>query len=144
MKMKVDQWIIEKGVKFKGYTQSFMIKDKVAYSGGLSFSEYNQKHDYRFKLITNEELDKLLEVYTNSLISEWVEIDKDRYLEMLEVLPPIYRGMFFFCSEATYSNIHSCFLKLNGRFYESSRSIKSSESELMNGFVNQRLIKKFK
>ena len=142
--MKTSKWIIKKGLKFKGYTQSFMIENKVAYSGGLTFPEYNKKHDYKFKLITDRELDNLLEVYTNGLVSDWVEISESRYYEMLEVLPPVYRGMFFFSSEATYSVVHSCFLKLNGKFYESSQKITSNESELMNSFVNQKLIKKFK
>lgn len=134
MTKEAPKWIIKKG-EFKGFTQSSLKEDgTVWYTDGLTFDEYNKLNGGNFITITDKELDKLLAEYNNSLITKWEEITKKDYWDLLECLPPIYKGRFWFCPEASYGSIHACNIEYNGKYYQSSQCKFTSETDLLAQF----------
>jgi len=135
--MKIEKWIINGSKPFQGWTQSYIKEDGLVAYTNKTFKEYNKEKGGVMKVITNTELNSLLKTHKKNMITDWVEVTENRYWEMLEVLPPVYRGVAFFVSEATYDTIHSCFIKYNGKFYESLRCIKNTEKTLIKSLINQ-------
>ena len=57
-----------------------------------------------------------------NFLTDWIEIDEDRYYEMLEVLPPEkWKGGCFRMCEYYTSNITSHFIQINQRYFEAKR-----------------------
>tara|TARA_R110000744_G_scaffold275082_5_gene388081 strand:+ start:1867 stop:2283 length:417 start_codon:yes stop_codon:yes gene_type:complete len=135
--MKINKWIINGSKPFQGWTQSYLNENGLTPYDGLTFDQYNEKNGGVMKLITDSELDELLAKHKQDMISDWLEVDEDRYYEMLEVLPPIYRGIAFFVSEATYDSLHTCLIKWKGKFYESTQCRRSTEKHLVESLINQ-------
>jgi hypothetical protein len=116
-------WIIDARKPFTGSTQSYLLPDgTVAYRDGMSFADYNREAGGGLKLITGAELDRLNADYTASLITEPVEIDEERFMYALEILPPCRwtrpRGVeLFHVSERLSFNLVDWYACLNGRYW---------------------------
>ncbi len=89
-----------------------------------------KKEDYiskGFLVLSEDEMFK--QIWDNEdkqFIKKWIKISKDDWYEMLEILPPmkwqhIDNYQFFFISEATTSNIHSCYCKHGDNYYSANR-----------------------
>jgi len=107
-----------------------IIKDGKGVYSGKSF--YELKKEYP-DLIESDHKDFLEHAY-KMLITEPVEINEERYIDMLECLPPCKwnRGEYtesFFMSEAKCYDIHSHFVRIGKRFFEfdDKRSLKHDE-----------------
>jgi hypothetical protein len=75
------------------------------------------------KLVSDEEFTKMLAEYNQSLISEPKEITRERYWEMLEILPPCKwtKGLAwesFHISERLTNNLVSWFVNDGDKYYE--------------------------
>jgi hypothetical protein len=94
---------------------------------GCLFTNYSfktvAKDDER--LMPYEELAKKAEAYNaEKYIKPVVEVDHERYMEMLDVLPPQrFDGSVFYVSEALIGNLHAMFAAIGERYFEGSRDI---------------------
>ncbi|MCR4319791.1 MAG: DUF1419 domain-containing protein [Candidatus Brocadiaceae bacterium] len=82
------------------------------------------------------ELGAVSEYSENCFKSAAVEITEDRFIEMLEVLPPINwvhenGSESFKISERTYGNITAIFARIGERYFELSDSIFLSHQQIM-------------
>ncbi len=131
----IKKWILDTSTPFKGYTQSWMQQDgTVAYSDGLSFKEYNAKNGGNMKLISERELDALLDEHYKGLQKPWTEITEEYYWDMYECLPPIYKSPFWFICEATTGSLHSCYIEHKGKYYTALRDRFTRTEELWANF----------
>lgn len=65
-------------------------------------------------------------------ITDPIEIDEDRYMEMLEILPPMnwIGGTFMLC-EFSFGNYTEIFCKIGKRYFEFSDSASLKEAEII-------------
>lgn len=102
----------------------------------------NQKLDDYLKdnpdvvIVSEEELDDLLEAHYNGLKSEPEEITEERFMDMLEVLPPCkWRNMsgveWFHVSEHLTGPLVSWFLRVGDKYYEFVDDCSLSSEQLM-------------
>lgn len=106
--------------------------ERVAYSGYLynnggeclTVSEYLALPSKAGSTIVNSEtIDKLINEYEKLLISEFKEIDSERFFYMLEVLPPckwstVSNVELFHVSERITGNLVSWFFKKGDQYFE--------------------------
>jgi hypothetical protein len=120
------QWIIKTDEPFRGHVQSTVNDDGIVdYTKGQTFEQYAAEHGGNVKIISDAELDDLLENHYASLVTKPKRITRARYWEMLEVLPPCRWhdvGGFnvFHVSERLTGNLVSWFIKV-GRTEETAR-----------------------
>jgi hypothetical protein len=99
---------------------------------GCLFTNYSFKPVARDdeRLMPYEELAKKAEEYNNqTYITEIAEVDEERYMEMLEVLPPCrWSNGVFYVSEAMIGSIHSMFCKLGEHFFEAQRDVEKTSN----------------
>ena len=88
----------------------------------IPVDEYLKDHPECILLSNDEFKIELEKLENDTLLGDWVEITKDRYYEMLEVLPPEkwQNGCFRMCEYMT-SNITNHFIQINQRFFEANR-----------------------
>lgn len=102
----------------------------------------NQKLDDYLKdnpdvvIVSEEELDDLLEAHYNGLKSEPEEITEERFMDMLEVLPPCkWQNMsgveWFHVSEHLTGPLVSWFLRVGDKYYEFVDDCSLSSEQLM-------------
>ena len=83
------QYVIPANEPFKGYVQSVLKPDgTVAYTGGLSLTEYSAQQGKAFKTVSDEELDALIAEYEATLITDPAPESEEDWWYGLEVLPP--------------------------------------------------------
>ena len=120
------RYIIDADKPYLGYTHSILLPDDtVAYTEGLKLDQYALERGFTPKVISGSELDELIKIHMESLRVSPKVIDKTRYWEMLEVLPPCrwtMAGMWevFHVSERLTGHLVSWFAsgRLNGQeFY---------------------------
>ena len=122
---------------FQGYSQSIIYYagniPLVAYSsylhndnkGDLCLSDYLKRADpdSTYKVVTSEELDQLMVEYEDSQITDPVVIDKDRFFDMLDILPPCRWGgaggwEVFHISERLSGDLVSWFACSDDHYFE--------------------------
>jgi hypothetical protein len=131
--------------QFKGYiiTQTYLdVKseiERVCYTARLwdkvedmpvpyYMEHHSEKGSY---LVSKPELDKLIDGYEQSLITDPEPIDKDRYWEMLEVLPPCrWANGFFHVSERYTGDLVSWFLEVGEEYWEFRNLATISKADL--------------
>ena len=101
---------------------------------GYYFTNYSFKpveQDDPTLMPLKELLVKVDEFNQDTYCKPVVEIDKERYNEMLGVMPPQrYEGGVFYMSEAQIGDIHSMFAKIDDRYFEAMRDVtKTSNAE---------------
>ena len=120
------RYIIDADKPYQGYTHSILLPDDtVAYTEGLKLDQYALERGFTPKVISGSELDELIKIHMESLRTDPKAITKQRYWDMLEVLPPCrwqMAGMWevFHVSERLTGNLVSWFAsgRLNGKeFY---------------------------
>lgn len=119
---KITHWIIRADQPFTGFSKSFMLpgSDKVAYTDPpQTFEEYAAECGEPLKLITDAELDALIDEYTASQITDATPITAEDWDYSLNVLPPCKWGSYsgvelFHVSELLYGNIASWYARIAG------------------------------
>jgi hypothetical protein len=116
-------WLIRADQPFKGHAQSFLTAEgKVAYTKGLTPDEYAAERGFPVRVITDAEMDKLIEDHAASMITDPERITYERYWDYLECLPPskfgVTRGveMFHVSERITHDLVTWCG-KVNGKYF---------------------------
>ena len=141
-------FLVNKNGLQNSYGWSIVNDGRVMYSGYLNGKEEDLMVDEYVKLegkqdlieVSEIEFDAIFDNYEKSLCKPWVEIDEDRWYEMLECLPPgrwrdlNSRFNIFYCIEAYTSSLHSHFVKdrVSGKYYEALRSRYTKNEEFIN------------
>ena len=118
------QYLIRTDEPFCGHCESVLNKDgTVGYTNGLTIEQYEQEQGYKLKVLSEAEFNKLYEAWERKLITKPKRITKERYWEMLVILPPSrfhYVGGFevFHISERLVGELVSWFANRNDRYYE--------------------------
>ena len=110
----------------KPYVQSgaFLFSDGKYYSPhDIKTLDDMKKENPDVIMITWDEAFSQIDEIDNVTYSIVKEIDKERFNEMLNVLPPmdwqnVGGASTFLISEATSGGFHACFVKNGGKFYE--------------------------
>lgn len=126
------RYIIEAGKPFQGSIMSTLLPNgTVGYSDGQTLAEYQLERGFKAQILSGPELDLLIEAHENSLKSLPTKITRERYWEMLEILPPCrwtMAGMWevFHVSERLTGHLVSWFAhgRLRGldHYYEFTQS----------------------
>ena len=118
------QWLIRTDEPFRGHCQSVVNPDgTIAYTDGLTVDTYEAANGFPVRVIGDDEFNKLIDEFVAGMISDPVEITKERFWEMLEILPPCrwskHRAMeMFHVSERLTHNLVSWFARLGDRYFE--------------------------
>ena len=117
------KYLIREGEPFTGSIQSILWDDGiVAYTDGLSLSEYEAERGLKLKAISEAEWEALTKTYLEGLITAPVEETPEAFDYALCVLPPCrwqrVRGVeIFHLSERLTHDLVHWHAKLNGRCY---------------------------
>lgn len=136
-------YMINPNEQFRGFHQSVVLIDEasntseVLYSDGMSLEAYYEAYPERkdYELVTESEYERRMIEYNNSLITDPVEITRERYWDMLEVLPPCRwynRGRYraFHVSERLTNNLVSWFVEDGDKYWEFTDEATLSDSDL--------------
>ena len=117
------QYIIKTDVPFSGHVQSALCEDgSVMYTEYASFEAYCEANGQNHRLVSTEELDKLIAAHLESLITEPKEETEEQFLDALDVLIPrrwhSYMGvnMFHISERLTYTLVE-WHARLEGKYY---------------------------
>ena len=118
------QWIIRTDEPFRGHAQSVVNPNgTVAYSNGQTLEEYRATCGFPVRVLSSDEFDKMLDSFHNTLKTRPERITKERFWEMLEILPPCRwhnaGGFeFFHVSERHTGNLVSWFAHQGNHYWE--------------------------
>lgn len=127
----MEMYLINAKEKFQGYQEAHAVIDtetgisKVSYVNNMTMKEYlDQRPDKEnLKWVSRDIYITMMTNYLGSLCTEPKPITKERYFEMLEVLPPSRWGsigsweVFHVCERITH-NLVSWFAKRGDECYE--------------------------
>jgi hypothetical protein len=115
-------YLVPQGQPFKGSIRSVLLDDgTVAYSDGMTLDQYQAKHG-PMNVLTEAELTDLIELYTDSLITDPAEETAEQFDYALECLPPCRYGtvggvtMFHIVERITHDLV-SWHCQAGGRFW---------------------------
>ena len=137
---KVIAYIIDPSEPFKGYCQNIVLENELGVKmipyTDLSYSEYFRLRP-NLITITTEQYQQKLNKLLNEYRKEQSEITKDRYWEMLEILPPCrwFQGRtveYFHVSERLLENLVSWFAQVDDRYFEFTDSDSIPHTQLLN------------
>ena len=126
----VTMYLVDTKEDFRGFYEKMVtvyddMTTVVSNTNGLNLEAYTKLNTAHasYVLVSDEELTEKLAAYNDSLITQPEEIDRDRFLEMLEVLPPCKwtKGLAwesFHISERLTNNLVSWFLNDGDKYYE--------------------------
>ena len=121
------RYLVPYGTPFRGSVRSVLQDDgTVAYSGGMTsgrmtLAEYEALYG-KMNVLTEAQLDDLMTIYTESLITEPTEETAEAWDYALGVLPPAKWGTvggveMFHISERVYGDIVAWHCRAGGRFW---------------------------
>lgn len=84
---KITHYIIRTDEPFRGIASVLLDNGKVAYTD-KTFAEYEAESPNPLALVTEAEIDQLIEKYHASLITKPEPITQERFWDLLECLPP--------------------------------------------------------
>ena len=86
--MKIKGYILNGNEPFRGTVQTLLMEDDtVAYSGGLTLTEYEAQHG-KAVVVSEAELKEMIEEYVSSIVTQPELITKERFWNALECMPP--------------------------------------------------------
>jgi hypothetical protein len=133
-----EEYVIKKSGEFHGVPYTILEDGKNICTG--------EPWDYEngeYEILDRASFDKRLEDFCSEVCGKWEEIDEKRYMEMLEILPPVkWTGGGFFISEAYTLDIHPFHQQYyNGRFYQAMFRINTPRDQILKSladFVKQK------
>lgn len=151
--MQLSGYLVE--TPFPGYITSTVYQDdsgvkKVEFSGylergtgakdDLTMDEYlalKSNQDKAIRLVDDHELDRLFTQEVQSMITDPKVIDKARYNDMLETLPPMRWAQYgawsmFHMSERLTGNLVSWFAKCGDQYFEFDDQADLTRAQLIN------------
>jgi len=114
--MRKAEYVIRKADQFHGIAYSVLYDGIEAWTGGKIRECYETDE---FEILSEEEFEKKVEAFCDAYCGNWKETTKERYNDMLDILPPVkwFNGGFFI-SEAYTLNIHPFHQAFRGKYYE--------------------------
>jgi hypothetical protein len=104
----------------------------------LTLAEYNKRYQCNWSVIEEAEIAKLVDRYLANMQGTWVEIDEERYDDMLSAMPPLLftqeSGIqFFFMSEAYSYSLFLAFIhdQKTNKYYEAMRDARKLVAEII-------------
>ena len=83
------QFLLRADQPYTGHAQSVLNTDgTVAYTDGLTVAQYEAKHGYPLRIVSEAELGKLDKVFCDGMVTKPKLITHQRFWDMLEILPP--------------------------------------------------------
>ena len=116
------RFLIPQGEAYQGHSTSVLLPSgKVAYTDGLTLAEFERERGQKFRVLSSAEIDQLDREYLQSRVTKPVPISKERFWDMLEVLPPCrWRTVggveFFHVAERITHNLVSWFGQRAGHY----------------------------
>lgn len=110
-----------------------------------TFEDYKkQKGNENLKVITDDELDLLLNEHRKNLCESWTEITEKQYYDMLECVPPlrwrdIDKGINVFAVGECFTMdlyTHCIHDRVKNKYYSALRPIRSTDIFLLNDYLN--------
>ena len=136
------KFIVDQNSKYNCGVQTYIYRDdagqeRAAYSGSLrslrvdlTLSEYLAENP-TYKVISEAELDALIEADEAARCEPVHKVDKERYWDMLEVLPPgSYCNDSFYVIERITGNLVSWFAEICGEYYETVDYASKSNADI--------------
>jgi hypothetical protein len=104
----------------------------------LTLAEYNERYQRNWSAIEEAEIVKLVDRYLENMQGPWVEIDEERYDDMLDVMPPFRLTQesgiqFFFMSEGYSWSLFLAFIhdQKTNKYYEAMRDARKPVAEII-------------
>lgn len=117
--------------KFKGAIITVMTDGIHCDYTRRTLQELKSIHGEGVKLLTDEELNKLINNHRRNLQKDFEEITEERFYDLLECVPPKRQRLSsFFVGECYIYDLYSFCFKKDGKYYKALRSIKLSDEEL--------------
>lgn len=100
--------------------------------GGETLEELRKREDNTDLIaVSPERVTLLVGRYSRALCKPFREITEERYLDLLDCLPPARMGKgWFFVGEPYYGNLYPFCFRSGGRFFHSERSIRLTDMEI--------------
>ena len=130
------QYIIRADQDFRGNAQSVLNTDgTVAYTNGLTLAQYAAECNFPLKVVTSIEMMKLADKYEDTLITAPRRITKERFWDMLEILPPcrwhtVTGFEVFHVSERLTGDLVSWFAERDGKYWEFTNRASLTDAQL--------------
>jgi len=141
------KYIINTNEAFKGTCINAITNYPIVdYTEGKKWEDYKKDKEeadptIKLELIDTKQFDEKLETYYKSLVSEWSEVDEDRYMDALECLPPmkwhdLESGInIFYISEAYTGDLHTAYIHARNRgenkYFSATRRLRETDAELL-------------
>jgi hypothetical protein len=126
-------------INFEGAIVAIMYDGIHADSGRYETLEELRKRENNpdLQAVTSEQYVPIMRKYEESFCHPFQEISKERYLDLLEFVPPKrHKHDRFFLGECYLGSLYMfCFI-LNGKYYSAHRSISLTDEELT-GQINE-------
>ncbi|MDR1838257.1 MAG: DUF1419 domain-containing protein [Treponema sp.] len=135
------EYVLKKNSEFDGIPYSILGNGVELWVGGKNRAFY-ETDDY--SILSEAEYNEKIKAFYIEVCGKWKEITEQRYMQMLEILPPLrwdFEG--FFISEAYTLDIHSYFQEFNGRYYEAYFRISTSRKKIFESlflFINNQVL----
>ena len=126
------QWVIPAG-KYEGITHAFLFHGVCPYTGKTA--EEWEKEGWR--IVSDEELERLDEEYDRLISSKWEEITEQQYDNALNLMSPVgWRNGGFYEQEAYSGALHGFYQEYHGRYYTSRQPITASRESVLESLKN--------
>lgn len=127
------RYLIDTNKKFDGSVYTTLNAENRCMYGGETVEELQARYPKaNFKIIENEELDRLIETYINEVGSEpFKEISEERYWDLMNCLPPerMGRGWFYVGEPYNFDLYLFCFTD-GERFFAANRRIGRTKEQI--------------
>ena len=124
--MSMREWVIPEN--FEGVSTAYLIDGECPYSK-------KRKEDFLeegYRIVSDEELDKITVDYEDSLCGHWEEISPEKYFDFLDSVPPIrFSNGGFFVGESQYGEIYKFCQEKGDKCYASLQRISTPRNEIL-------------
>lgn len=121
-------WIVDTA-HFDGSVKTWLPDGSACPYTGKTAAEFAAEG---YAVLTDDQLDELLDRYQSGLCGRWSEITEAEYLEQLNVLPPVgYDGAGFWMSERYTGDVTAYYQRLDGRYYTSLQRMSTPRAEIL-------------
>ncbi len=119
------QYIVKTSEPFSGFCHTYIKNGVIQWSKAKTFEEYQKRHaDETFEIWSEEKFLRKSTEFYNSLCNHFSQITKERYIELMEVLPPLrFDGSSWFMCEFEVENITSFLCAYREKYYTSLQRI---------------------
>ena len=136
----ITHWLIRADQPFRTAQSYILPNGTVAFTNGLTPSQYSEERGFPVRVITDAELTMLNDARMESLISEPVEESEQEYWYALEVMPPAKWGRIngvemFHISERIEGDIVAWHAQIGTRYFACNDRASTDRAKLAARFA---------